>query len=425
MSKNMLYPRKIQEEINKWLFRDEIIILNGSRQVGKTSLLKLLQDELKHKEIKEEQIFYLNLEDFEILNDLNNSPKNILNYIKTKNKKNYFLIDEIQYLDNPSNFLKYLYDEHRNEIKLIVSGSSSLELKAKLQDALVGRKISFAIAPLCFEEFLQFKQAEILDYCCHENIPSPIQIKFKKLLDEYLLFGGMPKVVLTEDNEAKKTLLKNYVSDYINKDIRAIGKIDNLLKFNQLIKILASQIGALLNINELSNTLAIPRQEIESYLNLLEYTFVLNKISPYYKNLRSQIIKMPKIYLFDLGIRNQILNNFTEMDNRSDNGNLFENFIYLELQQNISPENIYFYRTIHKAEIDFVFEKDGVIYPLEVKYKNFSKPTGNRVLNNFCNIKNIACPNSYLINLNLNQRNKKIVFLDFINFFEKLKDGKS
>lgn len=420
MSKNILYPRKIQGEINKWLFKDEIIILNGPRQVGKTSLLKLLQDELKRKKIKEEQIFYLNLEDFEILNDLNSSPKNILNYIKEKNKKNYFLIDEIQYLDNPSNFLKYLYDEHRDEIKLIVSGSSSLKLKAKLQDALVGRKISFAIAPLCFEEFLRFKQAEVLDYYYHENIPLPIQIKFKKLLDEYLLFGGMPKVVLTENDEAKKTLLKNYVGDYINKDIRSIGKVSNLLKFNQLVKILANQISNLLNINELSNTLDIPRQEIENYLNFLEYTYVLDKIFPYYKNLRSQIIKMPKIYLFDLGIRNQILNNFTGLDNRSDNGNLFENFVYLELKQNISQENVYFYRTIHKAEIDFVFEKNGVVYPLEVKYKNFNKPAGSRVLSNFCNIKNINCPNSYLINLNLNQKDEKINFLDFVNFFEKL-----
>ena len=132
---------------------------------------------------------------------------------------------------------------------------------------------------------------------------------------------------------------------------------------------------------------------------------------------------MPKIYLFDLGIRNQILNNFTGMDNRSDNGNLFENFVYLELKQNISQENIYFYRTIHKAEIDFIFEKNGVVYPLEVKYKNFSKPAGSRVLSNFCNIKNINCPNSYLINLNLNQKGKKINFLDFVNFFEKLNIG--
>lgn len=418
----MLYKRKIQKDINKWLLKDEIIILNGPRQVGKTSLLKLLEIELKHKKIKEERIFNFNLEDIEILNELNKSPKNILNYIKIKNKKNYFLIDEIQYLDNPSNFLKYLYDEHRDEVKLIATGSSSLELKAQLQDSLVGRKIVFDISPLCFEEFLQFKKAKILDYYNSKDIPATIQTQFKKYLDEYLLFGGMPKVVLTSGKKDKKILLKNYVNDYINKDIRAIGKIENLLKFNQLVKILANQIGNLLNINELTNTLNLSRKEIEKYINILEHTFVLHKITPYYKNIRSQIIKMPKIYLFDLGIRNQILNNFVNLSGRSDSGNMFENFIYLELKQNINKEALCFYRTIHKAEIDFVFEKDGTVYPIEVKYKNFNKPIYSKILKNFCKLGQIKCKNGYLINLNLNQEiSDQIVFLTFINFFKRLK----
>jgi len=417
----MLYKRKIQQIINKWLLKDEVIVLNGPRQVGKTSLLKLLMAELKRKKIKEENIFYFNLEDFEILDELNSSPKNILNYIKIKNKKNYFLIDEIQYLDNPSNFLKYLYDQHRDKIKLIVTGSSSLELKAKLQDSLAGRKIVFNISPLCFEEFLQFKHADILDYYYNNNVPVPVQNKFKKYLDEYLLFGGMPKIVLTLDNEDKKRLLKNYVNDYINKDIRSIGKVDNLLKFNQLVKVLANQIGNLLNVNELTNTLNLPRKEIENYINILEYTFVLQKITPYYNNIRSQITKMPKIYLSDLGLRNQILNNFVALSGRLDCGNLFENFIYLELKQNISKEDIYFYRTIHKAEIDFIFEKNGVVYPIEVKYKNFNKPMSSRVLKNFCQSNKISCQSGYLVNLTLNQKiSNKIKFLTFINFFKRL-----
>ena len=277
----MLYPRKIQQEISNWLLRDEIIVLSGSRQTGKTSLLKLLRDDLKSKKIEKERLFYLNLEELDVLNDLNASPKNILNYIKVKNKKSYFLIDEIQYLDNPSNFLKYLYDEHRDKVKLIVTGSSSLELKAKLQDSLVGRKVAFRINPLCFEEFLRFKRTDILDYYKHESAPLAVQTEFKKYLDEYLLFGGLPKIALTDNSDEKKMLLKNYVSDYLNKDIRSIGKIDDLLKFNQLVKILASQIGQLLNVNELANTLNISRKEIGRYLNLLEYTFVLHRILPY------------------------------------------------------------------------------------------------------------------------------------------------
>ena len=297
-----------------------------------------------------------------------------------------------------------------------------MELKAKLQDSLVGRKVAFKIAPLCFEEFLQFKKAGILDYYDHENIPATVQNEFKKYLDEYLIFGGMPKVALTPDYEDKKILLKNYVNDYINKDIRYIGKIDNLLKFNQLVKVLANQIGNLLNVNELSNTLGMTRLEIEKYINLLEYTFVLHKVTPYCKNIRSQITKMPKIYLFDLGIRNQILNNFVKPINRSDSGSLFENFIYLELKQGVNEEDIYFYRTIHKAEIDFIFEKNGVVYPIEVKYKRLEKPTAIKVLGGFCKLSKINCPRGYLVNLSLNQETiSKIDFLIFINFFSRLK----
>lgn len=420
-TKNMLYNRKIQQKINRWLLKDEIIVLNGPRQVGKTSLLKLSQTELEREKIEKDRIFYLNLEDLEVLDELNKSPKNILNYIKIKNKKNYFLVDEIQYLDNPSGFLKYLYDEYRDKIKLIVTGSSSLELKAKLQDSLAGRKIAFRIAPLCFEEFLRFKNADILGYYRNENIPAEIQSRFKKYLDEYLLFGGMPKIALTPNEEDKKTLLKNYAGDYINKDIRHIGKVDNLLKFNQLAKILANQIGNLLNINELANTLNAPRLEIENYINLLEYTFVLHKVVPYRKNIRSQITKMPKAYFFDLGLRNQILNNFVEPPNRSDSGNLFENFVFLELKQNVNEGGIHFYRTVHKAEIDFIFEKNGVVYPIEAKYKSFNEPRAGRVLSGFCKSSKTDCPRGYLVNLNLNQEAAGgIKFLTFINFFEKL-----
>ena len=205
----MLYKRNIQEKINKWLLEEEIIVLNGPRQVGKTSLLKLLQNELMLQQIREEQIFYLNLEKLEVLDDLNKSPENLLNYIKIKGKKAYFLLDEIQYLDNPSNFLKHIYDEYRDKVKLIVTGSSSLELKAKLQDSLVGRKISFMVKPLCFEEFLRFKKSDVLEYYHKGDIPLEIKNRMKKLLDEYLLFGGMPKVALTNGEEEKKTLLKN------------------------------------------------------------------------------------------------------------------------------------------------------------------------------------------------------------------------
>jgi uncharacterized protein len=225
----------------------------------------------------------------------------------------------------------------------------------------------------------------------------------------------MPKVVLTEDITDKKFLLLNYISDYVNKDIRYIGKLDNILKFNQLIKLLATQIGNLLNINELANTLNIKRTEIEFYITLLENSFLIYRIYPYYTNIRSQISKMPKIYFFDSGIRNQILNNFLDLPHRLDNGSLFENFVYLELKNSLRKENIYFYRTIHKAEIDFILEKDGLVYPVEVKYKYFAKPACTRVLHNFSSSKDINSPQGYVVNLNLDERENNIQYISFTN----------
>ena len=219
----MLYKRNIQEKINKWLLEEEIIVLNGPRQVGKTSLLKLLQNELMLQQIREEQIFYLNLEKLEVLDDLNKSPENLLNYIKIKGKKAYFLLDEIQYLDNPSNFLKHIYDEYRDKVKLIVTGSSSLELKAKLQDSLVGRKISFMVKPLCFEEFLRFKKSDVLEYYHKGDIPLEIKNRMKKSKWRILTCDAIEQ----KSFYPIKTDLKDFFSIEDDKTIS-----ENLIEFN-------------------------------------------------------------------------------------------------------------------------------------------------------------------------------------------------
>ena len=407
----MLYSRKITSEITKWLPEKEIIILNGPRQVGKTSLLEILKNELIKSGISEKTIFYLNLEEIKILETLNQDPENLLKYITSQKEKNYFLLDEIQYLDNPSNFLKHLYDKYAGKIKIIATGSSSLELKAKFQDSLAGRKISFSVNPLNFEEFLIFKDFPYLDYLKKENLPKDIKNNFDKALSEYLIYGGMPAVVLQNDWELKQKMLEEYVSAYINKDIRAIGKVENIADFNTLTKILAAQIGNLLNINELGDTVGITRREVKKYLDLLEFTFVLDKIFPFKKNIRTQITKMPKVYFFDLGVRNAILGNFLEMESRSDAGHLFENFVFLELK-NQRKDRIFFYRTKTKSEIDFVIEDNSKIILVESKYKKLSRSINSRILENFMkresNIKEAK-----IINLSFNCHDNLISYFDY------------
>lgn len=408
----MVKSRKIANTIEKWIDEKEIIILTGVRQVGKTSLLQLIEERIKIKNVSAKNIFYLSLEDINILNTLNENPENIFKYVLNENIKNYFLIDEIQYLDNPSNFLKLLYDKYSGKIKLIVTGSSSLELKANLQDSLAGRKVTFEINPLDFEEFLQFKNFSHIDYLSKKDLPDNIKKEFDDMLEEYLIYGGMPAVVLQDDKEKKIKLLDEYISAYINKDIRAIGKIENIANFNNFIKTISSQVGGLLNVNELSNTLNIDRRTLEKYLDLLEYTFALYKSSPFLGNTRSQITKMQKIYLFDNGIRNAILENFIAMDGRSDAGALFENFVYMELKKNIS-DKIFFYRTAGGSEIDFITENDGKIYLIEVKFKRLRKKIDERIIENFIAKSKKECL-ANVVNLSLDDASDEAIrYIDY------------
>lgn len=411
----MLYPRQITLKIKKWLFEKEIIILNGPRQTGKTSLLEILKNELIKSGAPEKTIFYLNLEEIKILETLNQDPENILKYITSPEEKNYFFLDEIQYLDNPSNFLKHLYDKYAGKIKIIATGSSSLEIKAKFQDSLAGRKVSFLINPLTFKEFLNFhsrwRESRLLDYLEKKDLPPDIKSEFEKALDEYLVYGGMPAVVLQDKEELKQKMLNEYVSDYINKDIRAIGRIESVAGFNGLVKILAAQIGGLLNISELGNAAGISRRETKRYLDLLEFTFVLDKILPFKKNIKKQVVKMPKIYFFDLGIRNAVIGNFLDLDSRQDSGSIFENFVFLELK-NQKKDKIFFYRAASRTEIDFVVEDEAQVLLLESKYKKLSHPIDSRVLENFME-KESNAKKATIINMDLNCKDGLIEYADY------------
>jgi len=395
--------RKIISQIIPWIDRKEILLLTGARQVGKTTLLKLIQNHIQQQKTAS-KCYWFDLENLDYVEEFNNSPENIFHYIpKVSSKTIFVFIDEIQYLDNPSNFLKYLQDTF-NHIKFIVSGSSQLEIKAKLQDSLVGRIMIFPIFPLCFKEFLTFKNLSF------PVSPSISQKKsLQNLLSEYLLFGGMPDVVLADTYDIKKQLLQNYTKFYINKDIRSITKIENISSFNNLIKTCASQIGNLTNITEIAKKTQLSFKSAKRYIDILQYTYIISKISPFHSNIQSQIRKTPKIYFYDIGIRNSILNNFTEIEFRLDNGSLFENFIHNELQHNLGKENIYFYRNKQKSEIDFIIDSE-IKYTFEVKYKNFSNFKYEKVFENFQQY------NNFLINLNYSKKEKLFSYLDWWSF---------
>jgi len=215
-----LLKRKILPAILEYLPKEQIIFLIGPRQVGKTSILKLIQAEIVNKKI---EFLSFNLEDKDHLDEFNESPKNLIkaikeNYSLSNTNKIIVFIDEIQYLKDPSNFLKYIYDEYKDQIKLIVSGSSSFYLDSKFRDSLSGRKIIFEIKSLDFEEFLNFRnQIKILKALDNINqATKATQDQYHDLVNEFMVYGGYPAVVLENKPEIKKQLLADYVNSYLN-----------------------------------------------------------------------------------------------------------------------------------------------------------------------------------------------------------------
>ena len=400
-----LKKRKLFNKVINLIEDKEIIVIHGSRQVGKTSLLEYTMENYLRPKISRNNIFYFDLEDFRLLDLCNTSPEEVVLYLKAKgadfDKKIYLFIDEIQYLNNPSGFLKLFYDRHKEKIKLIVSGSSSFLIKKKFKDSLAGRILDLELFTLDFDEFLEFKG---LNY----NITGPpskiLQNELSKLYEEFVIFGGYPAIVLEDTVEKKEIKLKQIINTYLKKDIRDLAEIREINKFNDLIKLLASQTGNLLNILEVSNTLGIAKQTLQDYIFLLENTYVIRRLRPFHKNIRSELSKMPKIFFEDTGLAN-LLTNKTFSSNID--GNLLETSIYSQVRKNLSIEDIYFWRTSKKQEVDFVID-----YVDRHKRRNLSA----------IEVKNVFL-NKYMVNLKYFKREYKeaIGYLCCLNQKEPLK----
>lgn len=344
----------------------KISIIAGARQVGKTTLLKQLKQYLKNNY----SIYYFTLEDMDILNMLNESPKNIFTLINKNNP--IVMIDEIQYLNNPTNFLKYLYDEHKNDMKLIVTGSSAFYIDKKLKDSLIGRKRLFILKPLSFKEFLFFKnKKDLIDSITNNSINIIHKRELYTLFNEYCIYGGYPEVVVNNSIETKREILSDIVYSYIKKDVLEAG-IRKEDKFYALLKILSTQIGSVVNKNELAKTIGVSTTAIEDYLYVMRKSFYIALVSPFYSNIRKEIIKMPKVYFLDIGVRNQLIKNYDIISLRQDKGHIIKNMVYNELCGKYGND-IKFWRTKTGLEIDFILDNKAI----EVKYScNYIKQGG-------------------------------------------------
>ncbi len=385
-----LYPRHLICKITEWLESDHILLITGSRQVGKTSVLYLLIQGLAKQNFPRRHLHYFDLEDFDLLEICNQGPKRFEQYLRNLGEdfegRSYVFIDEIQYLNEPTNFLKLLHDHYKN-IKIICTGSSTLDIQRKFKDSLVGRKLVFELSPLSFGEFLLFKQQQpLLNILRNYHLSDlrmgreledllPIFTKdFEHYFDEYIRFGGYPAGALEQNYERKMVLLNEIYQTYVRKDINQLFTIENVSAFNNLVRLLGFQIGQLVNLKELATSTSSSWRTIENYLFILENTFIIKRVLPFFSNKRKEVVKMPKIFFHDTGLRNQLVKNTNSLDHRNDAGSLVENFVFGQMYRNLAvTEDIKFWRTQNKNEVDFVIESEEII-PVEVKYKAFEFP---------------------------------------------------
>ena len=281
-------------------------------------------------------------------------------------------MDEIQYLNDPSNFIKLLFDDHRSKIKLVASGSSAFYLGQKFKDSLVGRKRIFKLNTCDFEEFLLLQEKddlweEVLKIKKNPEFKSVKSIFLKSELEKFLIFGGYPAVARESNDAEKRLVLKDIRDSFIKRDILESG-VKNERVFFSLFKILAEQTGQLININELSNTLRVRSETIQNYLRIMQTCFHIETVRPFYQNLRKELMKMPKVYFMDTGLRNCLVNNFQPFSHRLDRGELWENAIFRALADKYEPEEIRFWRTVDGKEVDFVLPEINIPIALEAKF---------------------------------------------------------
>jgi len=370
----MIIKRRLFEKLLPWFDSPHILIIKGARRAGKTTLLKFLEGYLKKQG---QRVAFLAV-DQHLFEPYLKDPLLFERYLHQEglldDGRLFLLLDEFQYLNDPGLFLKVLYDRLSPKLKLIVSGSSSLEI-SRTREFLTGRKIEFILERFSFLEFLSavfpkklWEEVPFDDWNTLKEISVLYQRELKRYFVEYVNWGGYPEVILTPVEEQKETILREILATYLQKDVAAFLQVENISAFNHLIRILAAQIGSLLNKSELADTLKIRFETVSRYLDILEGTFIFHLLRPYYRNIRKELSKNPKIYARDFGIvyfaLRRIFNTYEEIS-----GHEVENFVFRGIIEQFPLEDIYFYRTRSGAEIDFLVAQEKT-YLIECKFRN-------------------------------------------------------
>lgn len=342
--------RILESDLKKWLFKGKALILTGARQVGKTTLLHNLVD-------SDENILWLNADEAQVrarLSELNVSAlKQIVGNYKI------VVIDEIQRIEDAGLLIKILVDNFKST-QIIATGSSALDISERIFEPLTGRHLLFHLYPFSLKELY----------------PKKSLFEVENQLPFHLVYGNYPDICL--NREDAKVLLKNLAGQYLYKDVLVWKDIRKPELLDKLLRLLAYQVGSEVSIHELANQLKVKSETIESYIDLLEKSFVIYRLNAFSNHPRKEVTKMSKIYFWDNGIRNAVIGNFDDISIRQDIGMLWENFIISErLKMNAwlySDRQSYFWRNYNQSEVDYVEVDNKKISAFEIKWntlKNF------------------------------------------------------
>lgn len=340
-----MIPRLLQKTIESRLFAGKAIIVIGARQVGKSTMFKLILEKQDYKALQ------LNCDEPEVRDMLSNINTAELRLLIADNR--IVVIDEAQRVENIGMTLKLITDNFP-DVQLLVTGSSSFELQDKLNEPLTGRKYEYHLYPISTAELMA----------------SNGLLGVKQTLEQRLVYGSYPDILNHADDA--KELLMNLAGSYLYKDLLTLESVRRPVLLGKLLTALALQVCREVSYNELAQTVGTDNKTIEKYIDLLEKCYIVFRLNGFNRNLRSELKKSKKIYFFDNGIRNAILQNFAPLSLRQDAGALWENFIISErIKRNHylgRYVNSYFWRTTQQQEIDYVEECDGQFSIFEMKW---------------------------------------------------------
>ena len=349
--KSIMITRILENSITGLLGSDKAIIIMGARQVGKSTLLNTLLTSL-------DGVMWMNGDDPDIQQIFSQMTSTRIRAIL--GNSHILVIDEAQRIADIGLRLKLITDQVKG-VQVIATGSSSFELANKLNEPLTGRKREFRMFPLTFSEMV-----------AHTNF-----LEESRMLPHRLVYGYYPEVVSSPGEE--RVILKELADSYLYRDILSLEGIGKPDKLTRLLQALAYQIGSQVSYNEIGRLVGLDSKTVERYIDILEKSYIVFRLGSFSRNLRNELKSSRKIYFWDLGIRNAVIGNLAQVENRTDAGALWENFCIAERMKQLSYKtsfaNSWFWRTQQQKEIDYLEEEDGHLQAFEFKWNNHKAST--------------------------------------------------